>query len=71
MKTSTEKSLAGVRSVEELEELLCDAIPALALHGRDFSQRTLIAACKISGSDPYDWSKHPDVLDRLLRKGSR
>ena len=54
------------RENERLREIIGDAIPALGHHGRDFSQRALIEACKITGGDPRDWSQHPTVLTRLL-----
>lgn len=48
-----------------MKDLLAAALPALGCHARDFSQRALLEACELLGSDPDDWSHHLDVLRRV------
>jgi len=37
-------------------------IPWVATSGRGAAQEALAVACSLVGSNPYDWTSHPDVL---------
>lgn len=50
----------------ELMQALAACIPWIASHPRSAAQEALAVACDLVGSDPFDWSTHPDVLKRRL-----
>lgn len=53
-------------SQEELTDALSACIPWVASHPRGAAQEALAVACKLVGSDPYDWTSHPDVLTKRI-----
>ncbi len=57
---------AARRENATLRELLYDALPSLGANGRSYAQHALVEACELLGSDPRDWSSHPDVLAAAL-----
>jgi hypothetical protein len=51
--------------LREARSILYQALPALGLHGRGFSQEALIRACDLLGDvRPEDWTAHPEVMAR-------
>lgn len=52
----------GQEEIERLREALHACIPWVAVSARGAAQEALAVACDLLGSDPYDWSPHPDVL---------
>lgn len=59
----TERELEEVR---EAKSVIYKMLPAVGMHGRGFSQEALIRGCFLIGSNPWDWTDHPDVLERRL-----
>lgn len=51
-------------AVEEAQSIMFQSLPALGMHARGFSQEALIRACEFVGSNPQDWTQHPDVMER-------
>lgn len=45
-----------------MRDALWACIPWVATSGRGAAQEALAIACDLVGSDPFDWTSHPDVL---------
>jgi hypothetical protein len=50
------------RERDEAREAIALLIPWVANSGRGAAQEALAIGCDIIGSNPYDWTAHPDVL---------
>lgn len=55
------------RDLAEAKHIIYKMLPAVGMHPRGFSQEVLIRGCYLTGSDPWDWTDHPDVLEERLK----
>lgn len=51
---------------QALRDALNACIPWVAASGRGAAQQALIGACFAVGSDPWNWTAHPKVLEQRL-----
>lgn len=61
--TAATPSERATKREADLEEALAACIPWVATSARGAAQEALAIACYLTGSNPYDWTHHPDVLE--------
>lgn len=63
-KTAPSTPLTPEQEIAKLKHAISGLIPWVCGNGRGAAQAALAEGCELIGVDPFDWSRHPDVLAR-------